>query len=163
MKDISGIPAPFKRFTIKALSFLCCIILLLFVDPITGQTLITGQISLSEKSDVSGISVLVLSSLNSQEILTYSISNNSGRFRLSFTSSSDSVLVAFKSLNFKDTIVGMANRSRELNVVLQPDVFELKDSICWKGLTQGPTKTFLINRYFIPKSAFLVRSPGIYL
>lgn len=148
MNDINKIPPPTNRLSNKAVIFGFCILLFL-VDHSTGQTAITGQISITDKSDGSGISVLAQSSQNSQKILTYSISDITGHFELVFTSSSDSVFIAFKSLNFKDTIVAITNKSQEFNIVLPPDVFEIKEvSIRGNPISvRGDTINYVVNSF----------------
>lgn len=149
MNDINKIPGHPNRFETKAVGFSLCVILLFIVGYATGQTTIAGQISVSEKSDVNGISVLALPSLNSQEILTYSISDNNGQFKLSYTSSSDSVFIAFKSLNFKDTTLALLNKSQEFKIVLSPDVFEIKE-VSVKGnpiSVRGDTINYVVNSF----------------
>jgi hypothetical protein len=116
---------------------------------VLGQTVISGKVISAQHEKLSGISVLVLSSRKAPGILNYAITDDSGSFNISFTRAADSVFVAIKSLNFKDTVIALANYSQQLDVVLLPDVFEIKE-VNVKGYpisVRGDTINYLVNSF----------------
>jgi len=149
LKNIKQIPEPQYHFATYTVGFVICLILLFFGSNISGQTIISGRVSSEGNNDGSGISVLAMPPDNPQEILNYSISDNTGRFKLSYTSSSDSVFIAFKSLNFKDTIVGLSNQSQKFDIKLLPDVFEIKEvSVRGNPISvRGDTINYVVNAF----------------
>ncbi len=149
MKNIKTTSASHNCFPTKIVCPLFGLILLFLVSNISGQTIIFGQISCTGKGNVGGISVLAIATDTSQGILNYSISDNSGQYKLSYTSSSDSVFIAFKSLNFKDTIVGLLNQSQKFDIKLLPDVFEIKEvSVRGNPISvRGDTINYVVNAF----------------
>ncbi len=116
---------------------------------VVGQTVITGEVISVQHEKLSGISVLALPTRNASGILTYAITNDAGIYQLSFKSSADSVFVAFKSLNFKDTTIALLNRSQKLDIILPPDVFEIKE-VSVKGYpisVRGDTINYVVNSF----------------
>ncbi len=94
---------------------------------VCGQTVINGKVISGQHEKLSGISVLALPARNKSAILTYAITDEAGNYKLSLTSTSDSVFIAFKSLSFKDTVIALVNQSQKFDIELSPDVFEIKE------------------------------------
>ncbi|HPF52886.1 MAG TPA: hypothetical protein PK335_14995, partial [Draconibacterium sp.] len=116
---------------------------------VLGQTTILGTVSSISDEKLYGVSVLALPARNASGILTYAITNDAGIYQLSFKSSADSVFIAFKSLNFKDTAVALVNQSQTFDIVLPPDVFEIKE-VNIKGnpiSVRGDTINYVVNSF----------------
>jgi len=114
-----------------------------------GQTRITGELHSTEGECLPGISVLVQKQKNAPNLLTYAISDKDGKFSLEFTTPTDSVFLLFKSLGFKDSIIGLRNSSRHLTVNLPPDVFIIKE-VNVKGYpisVKGDTLNYIVNSF----------------
>ncbi len=92
-----------------------------------GQSTISGVLSSSGSEKTGGVSVLVLSTRDANSILGYSISDDSGNFSVTVANKSDSLFLAVRSLNFKDTTIAIPNRSQQLKIILRPDVFEIAE------------------------------------
>ncbi len=93
----------------------------------SGQTTISGTLISKDETGLSGISILVLSTRNATHFLGYDISDENGKFKLTFTGSTDSVIITVKSLNYKDTLFSLVNCEQQIKIVLQPDVFEIRE------------------------------------
>ncbi len=128
---------------------LVCILVLMSGINVLGQTVINGKAISGEHEKLSDISVLALPARNASSILTFAITDEAGNYKLSFSYTSDSVYIAFKSLNFKDTVVALENQSQMLNIELQPDVFEIKE-VNVKGnpvSVRGDTINYIVNSF----------------
>jgi hypothetical protein len=133
----------------KCFGLFFCILLVEINGLAWGQTVITGELSSTDGERLSGISVLVQNEKNVSGILTYSISDKDGKFKLEFTTPSDSIFLLFKSLSFKDSIIGLGNKSRHCSVVLPPDVFSIKE-VNVKGYpisVKGDTLNYIVNSF----------------
>ena len=116
---------------------------------VLGQTVINGKAISGEHEKLSDISVLALPARNASSILTFAITDESGNYKLSFSNTSDSVYIAFKSLNFKDTVVSLVNQSQKFDIELQPDVFEIRE-VNVKGnpvSLRGDTINYIVNSF----------------
>lgn len=71
--------------------------------------------------------MLVLSSRDANNLLSYSISDDNGTFSITVANTLDSLFLAVRSLNFRDTTIAIPNRSQQLKIVLRPDVFEIAE------------------------------------
>ncbi len=123
--------------------------LLLCINPISAQTLIKGVL-LSEQGDKPfGVSLLVYTEKNSVDILTYDISDQLGKFELSISSHYDSVLVATKSMVFKDTFIWLENKNQEIEIVLQSHIRKIKevDIRAHPISTRGDTINYVVNSF----------------
>lgn len=114
-----------------------------------GQAVINGRVISGQHEKLSGISVLAIPARNASSILTYAITDEAGNYKLSYSSASDSVFIAFKSLNYKDTVVALINQSQKLDIELQPDVFEIRE-VNVKGnpvSVRGDTINYIVNSF----------------
>lgn len=116
---------------------------------VLAQTTILGTVSSTDSESLSGVSVLALPARNASGITSYSITNDVGYYKLSFISSADSVFIAFKSLNYKDTVVALINQSQTFDIELLPDIFEIKE-VNVKGnpiSVRGDTINYVVNSF----------------
>ena len=128
---------------------LVCILVLMSGMNVLGQTVINGKAISGEQEKLSGISVLALPTRNASFILTFAITDEAGNYKLSFSNTSDSVYIVFKSLNFKDTVVSLVNKSQKFDIELQPDVFEIRE-VNVKGnpvSVRGDTINYIVNSF----------------
>lgn len=126
------------------------ITLILFVcKSVLGQTTISGILISKDESRLAGISILVFPASNPADMLSYAITNDIGRFKVSYNNAADSVIIVIKSMNFRDTIINLPNKTQELNIRLSPDVFELKEVIvkAYPISTRGDTINYIVNSF----------------
>ncbi len=114
-----------------------------------AQTIVNGRVVSTDKTGVSGLSVLVHQKGNANRIISYSITDEKGSFRLEFTAREDSLGVSVRSLTHRDTTVCIANRSQVLNFVLPPTVHEIREvNVNARAITgKKDTITYLVGKF----------------
>ncbi|HKL30989.1 MAG TPA: hypothetical protein VJ919_00565 [Tangfeifania sp.] len=115
---------PQKTFLLNAA--FCCLFLMGSFQA-AGQTEIKGNVSSDAGEVLFGISILVHPLSNTNNILTYAISDTDGNFVLSYSSGTDSVLVSAKSLNYKDTLLKVPNANQNMSLILPPEIHEIRE------------------------------------
>lgn len=115
----------------------------------SGQTEIKGNVSSNAGKVLSGISILVHSNLNSENILTYAISDAEGNFVLSFSTDADSVMLSAKSLNYKERLLKIPNTNQNINLILQSHIHEIREvSVKSYPISQkGDTLNYIVSSF----------------
>ena len=114
-----------------------------------AQTNVNGRVLSTDKTGVSGLSILVHQKGNANRIISYSITDEKGTFRLEFTSKEDSLGVSVRSLTHRDTTVCIANHSQALSFVLPPTVHEIREvNVNAQAITsKKDTITYLVGKF----------------
>lgn len=114
-----------------------------------AQTIVNGRVLSTDKTGVSGLSVLVHQKKNANRIITYSITDEKGSFRLEFESKEDSLGVSVRSMTYRDTTVCITNRSQVLTFVLPPSVHEIREVNVNARAISGKkdTITYLVGKF----------------
>ncbi len=113
------------------------------------QTVIEGEVQSIENETLPGISILVYSDVNSTTIITYAITDEKGKFKLEFTTGSDSVYISTKSLSFKDTLIAVANKVQKIEILLPSQIHEIRE-VSVKGYpisVRGDTLNYIVNSF----------------
>lgn len=87
-----------------------------------AQNTIEGEVKSSDGVFVSDISITLHPKDNKSKILSYCYSDENGVFALKFDSKTDSVLLFFRSLQFKDTALIISNSYHKLIITLSPRI-----------------------------------------
>ncbi|MCE1197623.1 MAG: hypothetical protein LWW85_01535 [Marinilabiliales bacterium] len=95
------------------------------------------------------MSVLIYQMQNTSRIITYSITDDKGAFRLEFQSGEDSLRLSVRSMTHRDTTVCIANRSQMLNFVLPPANHEIREvNVNARAITgKKDTITYLVGKF----------------
>ena len=114
-----------------------------------AQTIVNGRVLSTDKTGVSGLSVLIHQKNNANRIISYSITDEKGSFRLEFTAREDSLGVSVRSLTHRDTTVCIANRSQVLHFVLTPTIHEIREvNVNARAITgKKDTITYLVGKF----------------
>lgn len=114
-----------------------------------AQTVVSGRVVSTDKTGVFGLSVLVHPKKNANRIISYSITDEKGTFRLEFISKEDSLGVSVRSMTHLDTTVCIANHSQVLNFVLPPTVHEIREvNVNARAITsKKDTITYLVGKF----------------
>ena len=115
----------------------------------TAQTIVNGRVVSTDKTGVSGLSILIHQKNNANRIITYSITDEKGGFRLAFASGEDSLGLSVRSMTNRDTTVCIANRSQVINFVLPPANHEIREvSVNARAITgKKDTITYLVEKF----------------
>ncbi|MCH7403614.1 carboxypeptidase-like regulatory domain-containing protein [Belliella kenyensis] len=141
-----------------------------FQQRLIGQTFISGKVVVQPtQQPMEFVNVLVKDPF-SQATLNFDVTDDMGLFKIYVDKSSlDSILVMFRSMTIKDTLVSISNVSQELNVEVIPQIQELeefsikavKNPISFKN----DTLTYDLGSYTSPNdrllSDVLKKLPGI--
>lgn len=103
-----------------------CAILLLFCIKSYSQTIISGKIVTKEGLPIEGVNITV-KTLNSNPILSFSISKSNGDYTLKFSSEADSVQIFVKKLNYTQINKTIVNAQNKLDFTLEKGSFELME------------------------------------
>ncbi|WP_282038890.1 hypothetical protein [Saccharicrinis aurantiacus] len=102
-------------------------LILLFILPnIFAQQRIVGKLTHSSETP-EGVSVILSNSSDKSNLIAYSFSNNKGEFELEYSSLDDSLVIATRSLNYKDTVITIENTSQYILLALMHDFKLLKE------------------------------------
>ncbi|MCX6222048.1 MAG: hypothetical protein NTZ69_13790 [Bacteroidia bacterium] len=114
-----------------------------------AQTIVNGRVVSTDKTGVSGLSVLIHQKNNANRILSYSITDEKGAFRLEFISKEDSLGVSVRSLTHRDTTIHIANHSQAFYFVLPPSVHEIREvNVNARAITgKKDTITYLVGKF----------------
>lgn len=93
-----------------------------------SQTKISGRLSTVRDQPISGASILI-TELNSDDILNYDISNSKGFFSISITSKKEKLHLNIRSMGFKTIIQIIDNKNQNLNLILEEEITELKEVV----------------------------------
>lgn len=114
-----------------------------------GQTIITGHLISPYHSLASDVHVLVHPINAPKRIISFSISDAKGNFRLEYTSKDDSAGISIRSLTHRDTTVWIANRNQDMKLLLQVHIRELKETrVNGRPITsKKDTITYLVSAF----------------
>lgn len=117
--------------------------------PGKSQTIVNGRVVSTDRTGVSGLSVLVHQKNNANRIISYSITDEKGAFRLEFESREDSLGVSVRSMTHRDTTLCIANHSQTLNFALPPTVHEIREvNVNARAITgKKDTITYLVGNF----------------
>ncbi len=131
------------------LKYLYSIALLFVSATLFAQTEIKGIITGDETGKpLAGVSVTI-QEINSSGMVSYSITDDKGNYKLNFKSASDSVKINFSGFNIKKDSKIIRNRSQELNFQLASQSINLKEvRITPPKIRQaGDTLNYLVDGY----------------
>mgnify|MGYP001064632097 FL=1 len=95
--------------------FLCC-----FAINGIAQSKISGALSTEKSQPVSGVSVTI-TELNSEDILSYDISDNKGYFSILVNSKGKKLQLNIRSMGFKTVVKTIENKSQSIDFVLEEE------------------------------------------
>lgn len=106
---------------------LILLILIFTLQYSVAQTIIKGQLKSNTGQSTAAISILAHELFDLNAIITYGFSDEQGSFVLSFTSGQDSIAISTRSLNYRDTTLIIANKSREISLTLTVEVQQIQE------------------------------------
>lgn len=126
------------------------VLLILFLSKFgNAQTIVSGRVTSNNNYGVPGLSILAHSKENQNNIISYSLTDEKGGFRLEIKSEEDSLGISVKSLTHRDTTVYIANRTQLLNFILPVQNHEIKEvNINARAITgRKDTIIYLVSKF----------------
>lgn len=124
----------------------CCAVILLFIGiNCYAQNNLRGRVSNDNNKGIEGVNI-ILYSISSNEIITYTISDKTGNFKLFYANTNDSLRLEVSCIGFEKKTLNLANTLPSfLSVVLIPAVNNLKEIVIKENSTPISTKKDTIN------------------
>ncbi len=113
-----------------------------------AQTTIKGTLT-ADGDMPSAVSVLLHKHQQKDAIITYTFSDESGQFHLSFNSPQDTVAITTRSLNYRDTTIVLLNKGQVIKLELTPEVQKIKE-VNVRGLpiiSKDDTTTYMVSSF----------------
>lgn len=131
-----------------------------------AQTKVSGTLLTENGQPISGASVTI-SELNSDDILSYDISESKGYFSISVNSKNKEFQLKIRSMGFKTVTKIIDNKTQTLNFVLEDEITELKEVVIKSSpiTRKGDTLNYSVNSFSKEQDRsigdVLKRMPGI--
>lgn len=126
------------------------IVLLVCCFSINGiaQTKFNGTLSTEKGQSISGASITI-TELNSDDILSYDISDNNGTYSILINSKSKKLQLNIRSMGFKTVNKTIENKAQTLNFVIEEQITELKEVVIKPNAItkRGDTLNYLVNAF----------------
>jgi hypothetical protein len=135
-----------RAFTLLFLLFSCS-------GHLFGQTVITGHLRSPDQAALADVNVLVHPKNQPTRLISFSISDSKGNFRLEFSSSDDSIGISTRSMAYRDTTIWVANQNQELTIILPVHVNEIRQvNVNSRPITaKKDTITYLVSAFATAK------------
>ncbi len=108
------------------MKFILFALLLLHATFTIGQTHVEGQVKQESKAPLSGVSV-VLKDTVTQQTLSYAITDQTGKYALSFSTTSQHLQLIVRSFGYETERRFVKNESQTIDFVLQPKAIALEE------------------------------------
>ncbi|WP_340064062.1 TonB-dependent receptor [Ascidiimonas aurantiaca] len=113
-----------------------------------SQTKISGHLKQENEKPVSGVSVII-TELNTDNILKYDISNSKGNYSITIKNDSEKLQLIIRSMGYKKIVKIIDNQTQTLNFTLQEEITELKEVIIKSTpiTRKGDTLNYSVNAF----------------
>ncbi|CAM1351075.1 carboxypeptidase-like regulatory domain-containing protein [Tenacibaculum insulae] len=123
--------------------FVCCSFKNVF-----AQTKVNGSLSTEKRQPISGASITI-TKLNSDDILSYDISDNEGFFSIAVNTKNEKLQIIIRSMGFKTVNKIIDNNTQTLNFALEEQITMLKEVVIKPNsiTKRGDTLNYSVNAF----------------
>jgi len=126
------------------------VLIFYFIFPLYcfSQVTIRGTLKTQNDKPISEASITI-TELNTDNIISYGISNNKGFFSITVKSKSEQLQLNIRSMGFKTVVKIIDNKTQTLNFVLEEEITELKEVVIKPNAItkRGDTLNYSVNAF----------------
>lgn len=138
----------FKKLSFHFFYGFCFLLIIIIPWKTYGQNIISGQVTSQEGNPIGRINVLVYLPDNTT-LVSFGITNTEGMFTASVVHSSDSLVLVVSSIQYRNEMCSIKNKTQSRNFVLTEEVKEIKGVTVQAPMIErrGDTLSFLVSSF----------------